>query len=114
MKKAFYVGIALVALTLGTAGCKPPKPVSGEVTKVLYSPKTDSSDESWTAAMRIKSGEIISLTIDRGTGDKGVRELAAKVTVGACIVVLGVSNTDSDVGDPSNVTVVSQHGPCTG
>jgi len=109
MKKAFAV-IAVAALALGTAGCSTTsKPVSGEVTKVVYKPETFMTGATWAAAMRTKSGEIIGLTVSGGE-----EELAAKVTVGACIVVSGVSSTDSNVGNASNVKVVSRHGPCPG
>jgi len=36
------------------------------------------------------------------------------VTVGSCIVVSDISSEGGNVGDPSYVKVVSQHGPCWG
>jgi len=110
MKKAVYAAIALAALTLGTTACATgsQQTLSGEVTKVIYKPKTALTGATWAAAMRTKSGEIISLST--AGGDEA--ELAAKVTVGSCIVVSDISSEGGNVGDPSYVKVVSQHGPC--
>ena len=108
MKKTLSAVIAMVALTLAAAGCSAQsKPVSGEVTKVVYKPATPLLGPTWAAAMRTKSGEIISLTtaVDE-------EELAAKVTVGSCIVVSGIDSEGGNVHNASEVKVISQHGPC--
>ena len=102
-KKLHSIALAVAmgaTAAVAVTGCSTSTNVKGIVTKVVYKPGSAMDGPTWTAAIREGNGTVIALTT---ASDEDA--LAAKVTVGACVIAS--IDSGGNVGNQSNVQVVA-------